>query len=223
MPAFGRLPAKDRRDALYPMRLALPPTPTPKLITSKMWTAARRDPLDQGQQPACVGFAWRHWLDVAPVMSATIGPDGLTLYQEARARDEWPGEDYEGTSVRGGAKAMQDRAHLAAYVWASSVADVRDWILLHGPVVLGTDWYDGMMEPGIKTGIIRAEGSVVGGHAYLAIGYSSSRKAFRILNSWGPAWGQHGRAWLPETDMAKLLVNQGEACAATETALVRVP
>jgi C1A family cysteine protease len=33
-------------------------------------------------------------------------------------------------------------------------------------------------------------------HAMVLIGYDDDRKAFRLQNSWGPGWGDHGRAWL---------------------------
>lgn len=36
-----------------------------------------------------------------------------------------------------------------------------------------------------------------GGHAILAIGYSDSKKAFLIQNSWGTGWGDKGLFWMP--------------------------
>ncbi|HLL28060.1 MAG TPA: C1 family peptidase [Xanthobacteraceae bacterium] len=35
-----------------------------------------------------------------------------------------------------------------------------------------------------------------GGHAEVLIGYDDSKQAFRVQNSWGPDWGDHGRFWL---------------------------
>lgn len=35
-----------------------------------------------------------------------------------------------------------------------------------------------------------------GAHAILAVGYDDGRQAIRILNSWGPEWGDHGKAWV---------------------------
>jgi hypothetical protein len=35
-----------------------------------------------------------------------------------------------------------------------------------------------------------------GGHSMIAVGYDDARKAFRIQNSWGRAWGEGGYAWL---------------------------
>ncbi|GAB4411603.1 MAG: hypothetical protein OHK0039_16890 [Bacteroidia bacterium] len=35
-----------------------------------------------------------------------------------------------------------------------------------------------------------------GGHAMCVVGYDEARKAFRIMNSWGRAWGQDGFIWV---------------------------
>jgi C1A family cysteine protease len=35
-----------------------------------------------------------------------------------------------------------------------------------------------------------------GGHAMVLVGYDDERQAFRLQNSWGRDWGDHGRAWL---------------------------
>lgn len=38
---------------------------------------------------------------------------------------------------------------------------------------------------------------VLGGHAVTIIGWSDSKKAFLIQNSWGTGWGQNGKFWMP--------------------------
>jgi len=43
--------------------------------------------------------------------------------------------------------------------------------------------------------VIDSDFGEIGGHAMLAVGYDDSRKAFRIQNSWGKAWGDGGYAW----------------------------
>jgi hypothetical protein len=141
--------------------------------------------------------------------------DTATLYHDCQLNDEWPGEDYDGTSVRAGAKVLTDRGFITQYRWAESIADIRDWILLRGPVVLGTTWYDNMFYPDSK-GYVYPTGGLAGGHAYMAYGYSSTYRRFRCINSWGADWGQNGRFWLKESDLQTLLFDDGEACVATE-------
>jgi C1A family cysteine protease len=36
---------------------------------------------------------------------------------------------------------------------------------------------------------------VQGGHAMTIVGYDERRQAFRLINSWGKGWGDHGYAW----------------------------
>lgn len=161
----------------------------------------------------CVGFAWHGLLRAYPIVQKTPAP--LTIYVEAQRNDEWPGEDYDGSSVRGGAKALQKVGKLDSYGWAYSVEEAVQWVGLCGPVVLGTDWLSGMMRPN-KDGIITVNGSIVGGHAYLLIGYDDRKKLAHIQNSWGKGWGKNGRGWMSYEDLDRLIRTSGEACAPTE-------
>ena len=34
------------------------------------------------------------------------------------------------------------------------------------------------------------------GHAMVLVGYSEKRQAFKLMNSWGPDWGDHGFGWI---------------------------
>jgi C1A family cysteine protease len=36
-----------------------------------------------------------------------------------------------------------------------------------------------------------------GGHAVLVVGYDDNSNRFRVRNSWGPSWGQHGYFTMP--------------------------
>lgn len=207
---LGRLPsAPDDRDRLYPMRSlfgAVPPVLTRHHRTGPV--------LDQGNTSQCVGYAFRQLLNTAPVMQQG-GPSATDIYREAQRIDEWPGEQYDGTSVRAGAKVLHAEGYLSAYHWATRAEDVRDYILTSGPVVVGTDWLTDMFTPD-KDGYLPVSGSFVGGHAYVLCGYSTGRSAFRIINSWGKGFGQAGRAWIRFDDFARLLSSNGEACAAVE-------
>lgn len=218
---LGRRPAPDARDARYPMRLVLP--------SFRLAPGTRHYPpgpvLDQGNTGTCVGHAWRGWLNGAPLMTKT-GPSAMALYREFVKDDWWPENDFEstapdsqlqfGTSVRAGVEWLQKQGQIANYVWATTVDEVRAFLLSgQGTVVFGTDWYADMFNPD-KFGVVRLSGGIVGGHAYKATGWSDTQNAVRCQNSWGRGWGQQGRFWLKRADLQTLLDAAGECCAAVE-------
>jgi hypothetical protein len=214
MPAFGRLYAPDARDANFPMRAMLPAAPSTRRY--RYWNDNGAW-LDQGEHPYCVAYAWVHWLEDGPVTQRGAGPvvDPVTLYHEAQRLDEEPGEDYDGTSVRGGCKAVKARGFITAYHWAKTVNDIVQALLEVGPVVVGTNWYADMMEPD-EAGFLHLGGGIVGGHAYVLNGINNAAGVVRIKNSWSRAWGIRGHALLTLADLATLLAADGEACLAVE-------
>jgi hypothetical protein len=169
---------------------------------------------DQGQYPHCVGWAWWHLLQSGPLLAdpaTLLRPDAL--YREAQRVDEWPGEAYDGTSVRAGAKVLRTVGDVDGFLWALTVEDVVRHVATFGPMVVGSWWYERMSDVG-PSGYAVPKGRVQGAHAYLLVGWSAERAAFRLLNSWGESWGQSGRAWLYAGALERLLDEDGEACAA---------
>lgn len=215
---FGRRFAPDARDK----RFQIPRVAVPAGVTQRTWFT--RDVFDQGYTSACVAYAGVGWLVAGPVRNVKEPPEFAELYRACQLIDEWPGEDpeVEGTSVRALMRVLKSRGYVSEYRWAWTLEPVVNHILTSSPVVLGTTWYSGMMEPDAE-GFVHATGELVGGHAYLGIGASlnkkcpdGSRGAARCVQSWGEGWGQRGRFWLSFTDLARLLAEDGEAATATE-------
>jgi hypothetical protein len=203
---FGRRASFDPRSRNYPIR-ALVLGLAPRSYT---WSCAVH--LDQGSTSACTGFSVSQEAAAKPVVVQGISSAvALALYERAKQLDEWPGENYEGSSVLGAIKAGVERGWYGEYRWAFGEPDLALAIGYKGPAVLGINWYDGMMEPDAK-GVLHASGQVVGGHAILCNGYSVTKKLYRVHNSWGAAWGLNGEAFITVADMAKLLGADGEAC-----------
>lgn len=167
---------------------------------------------DQGNTPQCVGYAWAHWLSGHPIRQ-WLSPYGI--YRMAQHEDEWEGENYDGTSVRAGAKVLKALGYIHEYRWAKSVEALVTCVLQHGPVVVGTDWREGMMETD-ENGFIHAEGLVLGGHAYIVNGVNTREEKARVRNSWGLDWGDSGKAYIHLKSLDKLIKAQGEACVAIE-------
>jgi hypothetical protein len=174
---------------------------------------------DQGATSQCVGYGWAHWLEDGPVTHGGPSPivQPLKIYTEAKQVDEWPGEDYAGTSVRAGAKVLQRLGFISEYRWAFTLSAVLNCLLERGPLVVGTNWYEGMGDPEERDhGFIRATGDLLGGHCYVLNGVNTKAEKLRVKNSWSRHWGNGGHAWLSFADFKRLLSEDGEACLATE-------
>lgn len=220
---LGRRHAPDPRDRAYQLPDLRRESAS---VTSKYWLS-RGVAYDQGNTSQCVAYAGVRWLTTHPIVNSPI-PFG-ELYTQAQRVDEWPGEepDYEGTSVRALFKVLTARGFVQEYRWASSAEMVVAWLLTRGPVVMGTDWDYGMFTPD-RWGYITRGGGVAGGHAYCLIGANRNKRhplsghigAVRLMNSWGPKWGdQNGRAWMSFTTLDQLIRWDGEACTAVEVRL----
>jgi hypothetical protein len=210
----------DERSKQYGIRSLIGKTKiTPQRV---MWQEGTV--LDQGSEGACVGFGW-----MAEILAKPVAPDkqpsailgnkiANSYYKRAKEIDEWPGEDYEGTSVLAGAKTVKEQGLIKEYRWCFSVEDIRDAVITEGPVVIGIPWRKNMYSTA-NNGLVNATGSVVGGHCITITGYDpafkingKSHEVFRWRNSWGTDYGVNGSAYIKAADLSRLLKDNGEAC-----------
>jgi hypothetical protein len=221
-PKLDRIPQFDERSKKFNVRYSLA-TGTPTSHTWYFGGAPWRSKgnLDQGAEGACVGFGWTQELIASPAVSRFKTLDAgnafaRDVYHRAQKLDEWPGEDYEGTSVLAGAKAVSALGFIPEYRWAFSVDDLMLAVSHLGPAVVGTSWMEGM-DRWDKNGVLTASGNVRGGHCYLIRGVLLNpiwlrEPVFRITNSWGDDWGIGGDAFIRVSDFEKLMKDGGEAC-----------
>lgn len=225
---LGRLHAPDPNDHRYGLSMVL------RQLQRELAPKPRNSPyhlgpvLDQGSTNMCVGYSCRARLAAAPIMVRS-GIDPQNIYHEAQKVDEWPGEDYEGTSVRAGFKVLQAKGYFKSYVWCNSMAQVEQFILGgFGTVVFGTNWYTGMFEPD-STGLIKVTGQIEGGHAYHIVWCDKVNRIAWGQQSWGDEWGAHfkgvkgkGFFQLSYDDGDRLIAEDGEVGAPVEIKL-KVP
>jgi C1A family cysteine protease len=67
------------------------------------------------------------------------------------------------------------------------------------PFIMGIDVYENFeSDATATTGIVTMPtGKLLGGHAVMCVGYDDTKKLFKVMNSWGDSWGDHGYFYLP--------------------------
>lgn len=223
-------PHHDPQSHQYPIQL--PPANQPR-PTSIYWGNPTIT-LDQGQEGACVGYAWTNNLLSLPNKTQLTQTQATTfarqLYHQAQQNDEWPGENYSGTSVLAAAKILKTQGHITQYRWAFNINQILDALAYNGPIVLGIPWYQSMYQT-TPEALVTVDGNKVGGHAITATGYGTRTFKYstkpgakpthpldviRWRNSWGPTYGNNGDAYITIEDLAQVLKENGEACVPTK-------
>lgn len=219
--------------------LVVPPPGTEKSLGLPWWWKQH----DQGAEGACVGFGCSAMMSVTNHLQRLVqtGSDvtykyaSRWLYLQAQLIDEWddtpPGE---GTSVRAGCEILRSTGHrrvqgtftsapslnhgIAAYRWAVDVDEVRAAIYAGLAVSIGVVWYTNFDNPvtfnnELWIGRSPNLGTVRGGHCVCLYRMSDRRQAFRIMNSWGPAYPP---VWIPYTVLQRLISEWGEISVITD-------
>ena len=225
MPILDRLKEFDEKSRAYPARALLSveaQTIPIDQVRSYSWNMREplfTSPLDQGEEGACVGFGWANEIALPPKPDYALTNDyAFGIYRWAQQHDEWAGEDYSGTSVLAGAKAVSEwLSRVIEYRWCFSLDDLVRTVAYKGPVVLGWNWYTGMMKPDVD-GRIRPTGQLEGGHCIVTnkvrgmlYSVSAQRRRLYVWNSWGRGNGWP-EAWLSWDDVERLMHEQGDAC-----------
>lgn len=226
---LGRLPTTDIRDREYPAhRLAVQRlghlTDDDQDVLNRGWRYWWDEGWwgDQGNEPECVAYAMLHLLEDGPHTKDPTRPGAgpiinpNRLYRGAQQNDEWPGEQYDGTSARGACKWLKHQGVISSYSWYFTLEQLVDGLLLVGPSAFGTLWTSGMFYPD-EDGFIRPTGSARGGHEVLANGVNMHEEKIRFKNSWGRHWGDGGQFWMRFDDVRFLLERAGgDAVTVTE-------
>lgn len=217
--------APDIRDRIYQPTLAsVPDTSMPERSAMTI--------LDQGREGACTGFGLAAVVNLQ--RHRKYGPETAPvsprmLYEMARRFDEWTGEDYDGSSIRGALRGFfnngvcleedwpyhaddagvltLDRARAARnvvlgayYRVQPSIADMHAAIHEAGAVYASARVHDGWFDP-VNGTIVPHPSSPQGGHAFAIVGYDS--EGFWVQNSWGRDWGHGGIARWEYADWAR--------------------
>ncbi|WP_447970192.1 C1 family peptidase [Nitrospira sp. M1] len=219
MPNYKRLKnvlqdVPDARDWLY----------QPALIPLKQSVDAPKGLyiLDQKSEGACTGFAIAAAINyLNPLENRNYRVSPRMLYEMAKRHDEWPGELYDGSSIRGAIQGWKHMGVCSEEFWPYRVGkkhrgdltierakDARNntvgaYYRVQPKI---SHFHAALNETGIiavsakvhrgwdnpKTGIIAHHEKPEGGHAFVIVGYND--QGFWVQNSWGTKWGQDGIA-----------------------------
>jgi len=212
----------DFRDKLYLPGLHEVPARMP--LSS--WAKNKVPVLDQGEDGACTGFGLATVANfLLHVRSPRTSVSPRMMYEMAKDYDEWPGDDYEGSSCKGGVKGWQRHGVCGVQLWPHDAqvkggeltedraadagrrplgsyyrVNVHDLRHLHAALAeVGVLYASGDVHEGWwepdEKGVIAHSNVMAGGHAFAIVGYDEY--GFWIQNSWGPSWGIKGCARLP--------------------------
>lgn len=186
---------------------------------------------DTGPEGTTIGFSIAYAMQAAikaqTGQQVTVSARGL--YELAKQHDEWPGENYEGTSLLGGLKAAK---MIGAYLetdWPYSERKVPatakpSYRVISFDPVKGTDGIIGALKQrrvviaqvrvtedfanAGKDGkvVVRSlQSGTIGTKGICIVGYDPDSAEFRFANDWGAAWGRQGFGLIRDTDLQKLL------------------
>lgn len=185
---------------------------------NRSWIRGRA--YDQGNNPHCVAFTGKGILNTLK-LSHGVDYDVRRRYSTddfyagAQANDEWPGENYDGTSGLGLCRFLASRGIIREYRWCFGLEDVLRTLSWVGPVGLGIWWYESMFDPS-PDGFVSPAGNRAGGHEIELTGVDVHRETVTLTNSWGVGWGMNGKAKLTWSDLDRLLSEQGDAFVITQ-------
>jgi hypothetical protein len=209
---FGRIPSPyDPKD--YELKTFIHRTAESEQKKEKSWKFPSTS-LDQFDTGHCVGFSMANFGINYPTHTKFTNADGHNFYYLCKIKDGQPKME-NGSDIRSAAKVLKDLKIIEGYAWAKTIDEVKYWLLNKGPMIVGTDWTEGMDNPDANN-IVRASGKVLGGHAYLLNEWTKDN-LIGIQNSWDDRWGKNGKAYIPAKDFEYLLKRWGgEALTAVE-------
>ncbi len=189
--------------------------------------------LDQGSEGACTGYGLatvaNYLLRRRRVEPDPIAVSARMLYRLARRYDEWPGEDYSGSSARGAMKGWHKHGVCSALKWkneavrgdssgltALRAADAikrplgayfrvnhKDLVAMHSAIAeVGVLYATSAVHSGwddVDESGIIKKTDRILGGHAFAI-VAYDEQGFWIQNSWGADWGKHGFARISYDD-----------------------
>lgn len=190
---------------------------------------------DQGNEGSTVGFSVAYALTAEhkKLTDKIVKFSARSIYVEAKRHDGLDGDDYPGTSILGGVKALKAVGAYLDKDWpydqkdhplpgkepAQKIAsytripvDKLDQIissLESGKVVIvglrvTEDFYNPEGDGKIS---LTEESEFLGGHSVCIVGYSGTDDEFKFANMWGTSWGDSGFGYMRRSDLKMIIID----------------
>ena len=228
--------AKQKTES-FVAKLVLPPQyrePTQQIEIQSIDMSADSGAIrDQGAEGTTVGFTVAYALQAAVKKrdGSAVTLSARSLYVQAKRHDEWPGEDYEGTSLEGALKAVKTVGayldvdwpysskaiprpnakptyKISDYIALKGLQDIKAELLENKVVMVSINITNDFDRPDAKGRIVvRAPIKPIGGHSLSIVGYNSGTAEFKFANMWGTGWGERGFGYIRDVDLQKILVS----------------
>ena len=185
---------------------------------------------DQGAEGTTIGFSIAYVMQAAIKQrdDKTVTLSARSIFNEARKHDEWPGEDYMGSSVEGGLKAVRTMGaylesdwpyaaaqpardakpayKIASYRKLAGIADIKARLFAGQAVIAQINITRDFDKPDARGHIVvKSPLAPLGGHSVAVVGYNGKTAEFTFANMWGANWGNKGFATIRDVDLAKIL------------------
>lgn len=189
---FGLVLVDDGSLERKPLSLGFSASKAPPVDGVRMWRPGAI--VDQGSTSSCVGCGWGSFFNADPLRSkydfqymynfyiACQKVDGLSELVEPRR---------QGSTIQGGAMIAQERGLIQDALFTNDPEELISYVYNRGPMVIGTNWYEGMESPDAN-GFVKPTGRNIGGHCTCVIGINGVLKEVVIQNSWGEDYANHG-------------------------------
>jgi len=171
-------------------------------LQSRKWDCPVR--LDQGREGACVGFGGAHHIACHPWPQMATRRLAMLFYRGAQDNDEWAGNTYSGTSGSGLMRFLSAAGLICTYYRVRTFDELCYTISTKSAVSGGFPWRAGCFEPD-RSGFIRYEGEVKGGHYVCINGVDFESEFFTIVQSWGRKHGIGGEVKVRFSDMRQMI------------------
>lgn len=190
------------------------------------WTPRLQHVRDQGDEGACAAFAGaalkevHECMDTGQARPIALSPrfvyslranrpqEGMHLRDLMRIlRDAGicledacpyrPGAPLEPDALGDAARAQAAGYRVRAYAQVLTLEDAKRALAEQGPLVAALPVFNfgpAFWRPETP------EQPLLGGHAVAVVGYSDTRRAFRLRNSWGRGWNRSGHTHFPYAD-----------------------